>query len=94
MNEPPAPIRSPGRRHDPPPHYRVWAAFRAIVYFLILAVAVPLIPRTTPLGWGAALVVFALLAVPGTRWLYAALTGRFRQGMLEALDDDQTMGSV
>ena len=94
MNEPPAPVGSLGRRHDPPSHYRVWAAFRGIVYFLILAVGVPLIPRTTHLGWGAALVVSALLAALGTRWLYAALTGRFRRGMLEALDDDQTMGSV
>ena len=79
---------------NPPSHYRVWAAFRGIVYFLVLAVAVPLIPRTTPLGWGAALVVFALLAALGTRWLYAARTGRFSQRMLEALEDDQTMGCV
>jgi hypothetical protein len=83
-----------GRRHYAPSHYRVWAAFRGIVYFLVLAVAVPLIPRTTPLGWGAALVVSALLAALGTRWLYAARTGRFSRRMLEALDDDQTMGSV
>ena len=60
----------------------------------MLAIAVPLIPRTTPVGWGAALVVAALLAALGTRWLYAAVTGRLSRSMLEALDDDQTMGSV
>jgi len=60
----------------------------------VLAIAVPLIPRTTPVGWGAALVVAALLAALGTRWLYAAVTGRLSRSMLEALDDDQTMGSV
>ena len=60
----------------------------------MLAIAVPLIPRTTPVGWGAALVVAALLAALGTRWLYAVVTGRLSRSMLEALDDDQTMGSV
>jgi membrane protein implicated in regulation of membrane protease activity len=81
-------------RQSPPSHYRVWAAFRGLVYFAVLAIAVPLIPRTTPLGWVAALVVSALLATLGTRWLYAALTGRLGRSMREALDDDQTMGSV
>jgi len=94
MNEPPAPMGSLRRRQSPPSHYWVWAAFRGLVYFVVLAIAVPLIPRTTPLGWGAALVVSVLLTTLGTRWLYAALTGRLRRSMREALDDDQTMGSV
>ena len=38
--------------------------------------------------------VSALLAVLGTHWLYGALTGRLGRSMLEALDDDQTMGSA
>ena len=84
MNEP---------RREPPSHYRLWAAFRGTVYLLILAVAVPSIPRTTTLGWGATLVVTGLLAALGIRWLYAAFTGRLRQSMVDALDDDQTMGS-
>ena len=78
-----------------PSHYRFWAAFRGVLYFLILVVAVPAIPRTTPLGWGATLVATVLLAALGSRWLYAAVTGRFRKGMVEALEKkDQTMGSV
>ena len=84
---------SPRRPHPPPPHYRFWAAFRGIIYFLILAIAVPSIPRATPLGWGATLVVTALLAALGIRWLYAGLTGRLRGGMVDALEDDQTTGS-
>ena len=94
MNEPPAPMGSPRGRPAPPAHYRLWAAFRGIVYFLVLAIAVPLIPRATPLGWGATLAVTALFASLGIRWLYAALTGRLRRGMREALENDQTMGSV
>lgn len=78
-----------------PSHYRFWAAFRGFLYFLILVVAVPAIPRATPLGWVATLVVTVLLAALGTRWLYAAVTGRFRKGLVEALEKkDQTMGSV
>jgi hypothetical protein len=94
MNEPPAPMGSLRHGQSPPPHYRVWAALRGFVYFVVLAIAVPLIPRTTPPGWGAALVVSVLPAVLGTRWVYAALTGRLGRSMLEALDDDQTMGSA
>ena len=56
--------------------------------------AVPLIPRTTPLGWGATLAVTVLFASLGIRWSYAAITGRLGRRMLEALDDDQTTGSV
>ena len=81
-------------RQPPPPHYRFWAAFRGILYFLILVIAVPAIPRTTPLWWGVTVVVTVLLAALGFRWVYAALTGRFRRGMVDALDDDQTMGSA
>ena len=78
-----------------PSHYRFWAAFRGFLYFLILVVAVPAIPRTTPLGLAATLVVTVLLATLGIRWLYAALTGRFQRGMVDALEKkDQTMGSV
>ena len=76
-----------------PSHYRLWAAFRGMLYLLILSVAVPLIPRTTTLGWGATLVVTGFLTALGIRWLYAAFTGRLRQSMVDALDDDQTMGS-
>ena len=86
-------VRRDRLRHAPPPHYRLWAAFRGTVYLLILSVAVPLIPRTTILGWVATLVVTGLLAALGIRWLYAAFTGRLRQSMVDALDDDQTMGS-
>ncbi len=83
------------RRRDPPPsHYRFWAAFRGIIYLLILSIAVPMIPRATLLGWGATLVVTGLLAALGIRWLYAAFTGRLRPGMVDALEDDQTMGSA
>jgi len=78
-----------------PSHYRFWAAFRGFLYFLILVVAVPAIPRSTPLGWASTLVVTVFLAALGIRWLYAALTGRFRRGMVDALEKkDQTMGSV
>lgn len=78
-----------------PSHYRGWAAFRGFLYFLILVIAVPAIPRTNPLWWGVTLVVTVLLAALGSRWLYAALTGRFRKGLVEALEKkDQTMGSV
>jgi hypothetical protein len=77
-----------------PPHYRLWAAFRGIVYLLVLGLAVSVIPRTTPLGWGATLAVMALFASLAIRWFYAAATGRLRPGMVRALDDDQTMGSV
>ena len=78
-----------------PSHYRFWAAFRGILYFLILVVAVPAIPRTTPLGWAATLVVTVLVVALGTRWLYAAVTGRFRRGTVDALEKkDQTMGSI
>ena len=87
-------VRRDRLRYGPPPHYRLWAAFRGIVYLLILAVAVPLIPRTTALGWAATLVVTGLLSALGMRWLYAAFTGRLRQSMVDALDDDQTMGSA
>lgn len=92
--EPTAQMGLPRHRHPPPPHYRFWAAFRGVLYFVILVIAVPAIPRTTPLGWGVSVVVTVLLATLGLRWLYAALTGRFRRGMVEALDDDQTMGSA
>ena len=85
---------SPRRRDAPPSHYRLWAAFRGIVYFLVLAIAVPLIPRTTPLGWGATLAVTVLFASLGIRWSYAAITGRFRRRMIDALEDDQTTGSL
>lgn len=82
------------RRDRPAPsHYRLWAAFRGAVYLLILLVAVPLIPRTTTLGWVATLVVTGVLAALGIRWSYAAFTERLRQSMVDALDDDQTMGS-
>ena len=84
----------PRRRHLLPSHYQFWAAFRGIVYLLVLLVAVPAIPRATPAGWGVTLVVTVLLATLGIRWLYAALTGRVRQGMVDALEDDQTMGSA
>ena len=62
-------------RRGPPPHYRLWAAFRGIVYLLILSVAVPLIPRTTTLGWGATLAVIGLLGSLGMRWLYRSNHG-------------------
>jgi len=78
-----------------PSHYRFWAAFRGILCFLILVVAVPAIPRATPLGWATTLVVTVLLATLGIRWLHAARTGRFGQGLVDALEkDDQTMGSA
>ena len=36
-----------------------------------------------------------LLAALGIRWLHAAHTGRFGQGLVDALEkDDQTMGST
>ena len=94
MSVPPASVEPPRRRQSAPSHYRVWAGFRGFVYFVVLAIAVPLIPRTTLLGWAATLVVAALLGALGTRWLYAALTGRLGRRMLEALEDDQTMGSL
>ena len=87
-------MRSARRNHLPPPHYRFWAAFRGIIYLLILAIAIPPIPRATALGWGATLVVTTLLAALAIRWLHAALTGRFRGRMVDALEDDQTMGSL
>ena len=93
MNETPALVGSPRPRRGPPSHYRLWAAFRGLVYFLILAVAAPPIPRTTTLGWVATLAVAGLLTALGIRWLHAAFTGRFRPSMVDALDDDQTMGS-
>ena len=40
------------------------------------------------------LLVTGLLGALGIRWLYAAFTGRFRPGMVDALEDDQTMGSA
>ena len=87
-------IGSPRPRGGPPSHYRFWAAFRGIVYLLILLVAVLSIPRTTLLGWGATVAVIALFGSLSIRWLYAAVSGRLRSSMLRALDDDQTMGSV
>ena len=80
----------------PPSHYRLWAAFRGVLYLLMLAVAVTSIPRTTLLWWGATLAVTAVLASLGIRWLYAAASGRLSPRMLRAMDpdNDQTMGSL
>lgn len=61
---------------------------------LIVSIAVPMIPRATLLGWGATLLVTGPFGALGIRWLHAAFTGRLSPGMVDALDDDQTMGSA